>query len=529
MPNRRRGTARKLAATALPLVVLATPSFWLMLAVPPLWRDVDAYNQTVLPPGMVTILAHGPLYCTLSRIPLWFGYLSSGAGPAVSLGHFIQHSQLTDAGVFALLFLQHAALWCAALYLICAVARTLPVRLSLALLFASHPLFYTFAHCVGSETLSMILTLLVAGSGVRMMLRYPEITARDWVIFTALLSCCVLTRQINSVLAAVLPITIIALMLERRLRAFASHGKAIPVVNLNFSKAGQVWLVSLTTGLIGLLCATSLTHLLCWRTHTPWRSTFGYTFLWRLNFLETMQPSPRQTLLASIASKCKLSESRQLLGVLDTWIDRNGRWDPPTFIREARPHLASSEMKFHSETFDRVLNEIARAFLCPPPAPLRSIALADFSKATKSDENGIVLYLFVTTDYFFLHPDKMPQCLRLKTFRQPRERLIEARKLSYFRWWNFLSFRALSVVGLVVFVWALVADYKHGGRNTPVILFAACLCTVGMAMVLLNCFLAELQPRFILPMMELLLVSIMILLGLIFTGCKSSEGELRRT
>src|SRR5256714_13110785 len=108
---------RKLAATALPLVILATPSLWLLLAVPPLWRDVDAYNQTVLPPGMVTILLHGPLYCTLSRVPLWLGYLVNGAGPAVSLGYFIKHSQLTDAGVFALLLLQHAALCCAAVYL----------------------------------------------------------------------------------------------------------------------------------------------------------------------------------------------------------------------------------------------------------------------------------------------------------------------------------------------------------------------------------------------------------------------------
>ena len=486
-----------------------------MLAVPPLWRDVDAYNQTVLPPGLVTILLHAPLYCTLSRVPLWLGYLVSGAGPAVSLGYFIKHSQLTDAGVFTLLFLQHAALWCAALYLICAIARTLPARLLLAAFFASHPLFYTFAHCVGSETLSMILTLLLAGSGVRIMLRYPEIIARDWIIFTALFSCCVLTRHINSVLAALLPITVIALMLERRLRAFASHRKAIPVEDFRFSKAAQLWLVSITAGLIGLLCATSLTHLLCWRTRTPWRSTFGYTFLWRLNFLETMQPTPRQTLLTNIASKCKLPESRQLLGVLDTWIDRNGRWEPSAFIREARPHLSSTEMKFHSELFDRVLNEIAHAFLYPPVPPVRSAALADFSKAMRSHEGDIVQQLFLTTNYFFSHREKMPQCSRLKTFRQSRDQLIEASRLSYFHWWNLLSFRALAVIGVIILTCALVVDYKRGRRNTPLILFAACLCIVGIAMVLLNCFFAQLQPRFILPTMELLSVSIMILLGLI--------------
>jgi hypothetical protein len=37
-----------------------------------------------------------------------------------------------------------------------------------------------------------------------------------------------------------------------------------------------------------------------------------------------------------------------------------------SFIREAHSDLPGPEMKFHSEKFDRVLNEIAHAFLYPP-------------------------------------------------------------------------------------------------------------------------------------------------------------------
>src|SRR5262245_9071427 len=141
----------KVVATTLPPLFLAIPSVWLMLSVPPLWRGVDAYNQTVQPPGLVTILHHGPLYCALSRVPLWFGYLISRSGPAESLGYFVKHTQLTDAGVYSLVILQHGALWCGAVYLIYAIARTLLMRLFLAVLFASQSLFYAFAHCVGSE------------------------------------------------------------------------------------------------------------------------------------------------------------------------------------------------------------------------------------------------------------------------------------------------------------------------------------------------------------------------------------------
>ena len=514
---------RKFAAATVPFLFLTIPSLWLMLSVPPLWRAVDAYNQTVRPPGLVTILLHGPLYCTLSRVPLWFGYLISGSGPAESLGHFIKHSQLTDTGVYSLVVLQHVALWCGAVYLIYAIARTLLLRLFLAVLFASQPLFYAFAHCVGSEALSMILILLLAASGVRLMLRYPDIGARDWIVFTVFLAAASLTRHINCVLAAVLPITMGIVMVERALRPRLTGQEAIASPNVPFLKASKVWLMSIAIGLIGLLGATSVTHLLCWRARTPWRSTFGYTFLWRLNFLQIMPPTSRQMLIRKIASKCKLTESHQLLDVLDAWMNRNREWDPGAFIQEARPLLSYPEMKFHSEKFDRVLNEIASGFLYPPAAPLREVALSDFTNATRSSETDIVQFLFVNTDYFFSHREKMPQCSHLLTFRQPREQLIEAYKLSYFQWWKALSFRAWGIFGFVALLSTLVVDYKRGGPSAPVILYAVSLCIVGMVVVLLNCFFAQLQPRYILPMMELLLLSTIILLGVLLGRCKSLD------
>jgi hypothetical protein len=517
----------KVIATALPLLFLAIPSLWLMFSVPPLWRGVDAYNQTVRPPGMVTILLHGPLYCTLSRVPLWFGYLITGSGPADSLGHFIKHSQLTDTGVYSLVVLQHVALWCGAVYLIYAIARTLLLRLFLAIFFASQPLFYGFAHCVGSEALSMIVILLLAASGTRLMLPYPDIRYRDWIIFTVLLAAACLTRHINCVLAAVLPITITLIILERGLRRLVTDRKEIAAANVQFSKAWKIWLISIATGLIGLFCATSVTHFLAWRARTPWRSTFGYTFLWRFNFLETVQPQPRRALLDLIASKCRLPESRQLLELLGTWIDRNKHWEPGAFIEEAHSDLSDSEMKYHGEKFDRVLNEIASGFLYPPVAPLKSAALSDFTQATRSTEGDIIQFLFVNTDYFFSHRDKMPQCSGLKTFREPRERLTEARQLSYFHWWNLLSFRAWGIFTLIVLLSALVVDYKRGGQNTPVILLAVSLCIVGMVMGLLNYFFAQLQPRYILPMMELLLLSLVILLGVLFSAYESPNHQQR--
>src|SRR4029453_1016763 len=55
--------------------------------------------------------------------------------------------------------------------------------------------------------------------------------------------------------------------------------------------------------------------------------------------------------------------------------------------------------------------------------------------------------------------------------------------------------------------------------------FVVCLCIVGMVMGLLNCFFAQLQPRYILPMMELLLLSLVILLGVLFSGYESPNNN----
>jgi hypothetical protein len=514
---------RKFFASALPLLLLAAPSLWLMAVVPPLWRDADAYVQTVFPPGASTILSHGPLYCTLSRLPLWFGYLISGAGPVVSLGHFIKHTQLTDTGVFALLFLQHVGLWCAALYFINGITAALWSRLLFAIFFASQPLFYSFAHCVGSETLSMIITVFLAGAGLRIVLRYPAIKMRDWILFGALLCSSILTRHINCVLAALLPVAIFLIALGDSLRSLLVQQPPRSTGYFDFAKPAGIWITSVATGLIALILATSITHLLCWRAHIHWRSTFGYTFVWRLNFLQRVPAASRDRFISVAASRCHLPETRQLLAMLADWFPQSRpSWDPAQFVREARSSLFSSAGKFQDEKFHRSLNEMALALLCPPSAALRSAALDDFNYATQLREADVVQYLFVTTDYFFTHRSGMPQLAQLKTFREPHSELTEAAKQCFFQWWNLLSFRAWSVMASLILLMTVVVNIKFQTGGVGVIVYAATLTAFGIIMVLLSCFLAEIQPRFGLPMMEFLLLSVMILLGLIFRGCISA-------
>jgi hypothetical protein len=53
-------------------------------------------------------------------------------------------------------------------------------------------------------------------------------------------------------------------------------------------------------------------------------------------------------------------------------------------------------------------------------------------------------------------------------------------------------------------------------NDGTVILYAVILSVFGVSMVLLNCFFAAIQSRFTQPLMELVIRSMMIVLGVIF-------------
>jgi hypothetical protein len=405
------------------------------------------------------------------------------------------------------------------------ITTNLSSRLLLAIFFASHPVFYAFAHTIGSETLSMIIIVFLAATGLRIVSRYPNIVLRDWFLFGALLCAAVLTRHINSLLVALLPITIFLIALMRSLYKSLTHRRAASAAGFTFGKFVRVWCASVVTGLSALILATSFTHFLCWRAHIHWRPSLGRTFVWRLDFLKRLPLGARDQLLAATAAKCRLPETRQLLVKLEEWFSQNRPWDPAAFAKESRASFFAVSAKVQPEKLDRSLNEIAYVLLFPPSSALSSAALQDFQYATRLSERDVVRYLFTTTDYFFKHRDSLPQLARLKTFREPRAQLLSAANQFYFQWWNLISFRLWSIIWLLLILRTLFMNTKLRTNDGGLTLYAIVLFTFGVIMVLLTCFCAAIQPRFTLPMIEFLVLSMMILLGVIFRGCKISWGR----
>lgn len=121
--------------------------------------------------------------------------------------------------------------------------------------------------------------------------------------------------------------------------------------------------------------------------------------------------------------------------------------------------------------------------------------------------------MFATTQYVDAHRATLPQAARLVTFRRPALALMQYRDATYFRFWEFLSFSASCVVWLGMFLLHWPVRRRAAPPVSPALCYAVALSVVGVFMTLLNCFSARMQPRFALPMFELLLVSSTVLLA----------------
>src|SRR5882724_1560926 len=166
-----RPKRRALVGMGMLVVCIFAPSLWMIAKVPPLWRDADAYNQLTRDPLISTFWGWQTAYGYLSKVPLLLTEQIE-----LSSGHAQLHSHppsevlaLSDSGIASLIIAQHLALGISALGFIRAITSGFWLRLVLSLGWASNALFYTFAHCVGSESLSLILIVFLVTRGVRLV------------------------------------------------------------------------------------------------------------------------------------------------------------------------------------------------------------------------------------------------------------------------------------------------------------------------------------------------------------------------
>lgn len=502
---------REWGATLLLLGLLAAPSIWMLSVIPPLWRDIDAYIQVTGPPGAQTILQYGPVYCLVARIPLYIGYAIDclRAGNPVPSFSFFLHPTLTDSGVLALLLLQHAALCCCGFYLISAVSRVFLVRLLLAVVWAVNPLFYSLAHCVGSETLSMILVLLLGATGIRIVNRGRKVPRREWLLLGLLLWLSILTRHINALLAMLMPLTFLLLSAHRlTIDAFTRS---------ELKRRGQrLWAwhglhrtaVSLAIGLSCIFLAQLCLRGLCHAVDIPYQSQAGSSFLGRLEFLTRLPSETADEFLDHIARDTSAPDVRNVISQLREAIHEGTDWELTAFSRKVQASSTSPEKGLLS-----ALNRTIWAFLWPPRDVFVSAVASDFARARMSTIPSVVRSLFVHTIFYYTYPDAMPGYAPLVTFRDKsaNEVLAYYRQHPYFYHRKEFSYNALWCLWFAMISILAVVTKKSG--EMAVVYYAAALTLVGLTMMFANCLLALFQPRYTLPMWELTLVSLLVLFG----------------
>ena len=532
----RAPTFRLLKNCALFLCLFA-PSAWMIATIPPLWRDADAHNQVALDPLVATFWGHGPAYCYLAKVPLLIGEHWERSRGITSARRATESSQprLTDSGVWLLIVGQHLALCAAAFYFITAISRFFLIRLALGVGWATNAIFYTYAHCVGSETLSMIFVILLAAQALRLIQNRRQPQWTDWYIFALALCICILSRHVNLCLVSLLPAVLLLAWAQTRAAAFRRSGDRHKLWLRGLAtRYFRHAIIAIAVGVACLAVANSLPRDLARKTRFHPHSRVGFTFLSRLHFLVNLSSESRESLFRKVTARTRSPEVRQLIAVLEQIYQQGAGLNDGAFLQRA---IQIFHGPLHWEELDQGLNQMALTFLLPPAPELLHVATTDFVAALKIPVTEVSDYLFGTTAYYFQHKDEMPGCANLVTFRDTTEEQISSIPFqrAYFRLWQGLTLDKAIVIWLItLLLWVITARGK-GMNAGAVTALGIVLTLLGLLMFASTCLLADDQPRFRLPMWELLLLSLYIFIGKtaeLFATKSSSDsaasGKVRR-
>lgn len=505
--------ALKFLQTGLLLLCLLAPSAWLVATLPPLWRDADAYVQLTENPVLVTFWGHAPAYSYVTKPLLfageqwerWHGSVSPRA-PRSS------QPALTNTGIWLVIICQHFGLAAASFCFIRAVSQFFWIRLGLTLAWTSNALFYTYAHCLGSETVGLIFIIVLATLGLRLTQSRGEPGWRRWYAFALVLSLCILSRDLNLGLISLLPAALLLSWVRDRVAHFrAAAGRERLRLRLRSARHLRQAVVALAVGLACVAVTGSLKKNLARKTRMQPHSRIGFTFLWRLNFLDSLSPEARGALLRKVAARAHSTEARRVIALLEQMHAEKADMRSGPFMQRAI--LLFDGPKWLE--LDRALNEMAFAFLLPPTPEHLAATKHDLVYALTMPPTEITAYLFATTAFYFDYQDDMPQCAKLVTFAGATPdgiKSIPSQHL-YFRLGEALSYHKVFVVWLVVFVALVVAARRRQLDLSALFTFGIALTAVGLLICLTACVLHELEPRFALTLWQMLLLSLFLFVG----------------
>jgi hypothetical protein len=354
------------------------------------------------------------------------------------------------------------------------------------------PIFYTFAHCVGSESLSLILVLVFAAVGLRIMRAPGAVSLGLFYSLALVLYLAMLTRYVNLLLAFVLPLALLAC------------GRK------HFS-------IAVITFAIGLICIAmaqrSTAEIAHWGKIT-YHPRPGFTFLWRLGFIAKLPEPERARIFDRVNQRVRTEDARKLVAFMREALHDEERAQPLALYHGVAAALFPPESTVNAadriRRCDEAMNEVARGFLAPPTLPHWRAAWDDFTVARRWPCGEIVRYLFETTAYILPRLDEMPELARLTTFRSFTSETLAAitQQNAYFHFWRGVSLNNCLGITSSALVITLLRR-----RRLSVFGYAAALAITGAVMVFITCLMGAMIQRYTLPLWELALLAFLISLG----------------
>jgi len=511
------------------IVVLALPSLYVLFTLPPLWRDTDGFNEiasTFAPKGIIHWL---PGYCFVGRLLMILagavGSLVSGHGlPYLSIGT----PELSDIGIYSLLVVQHLFLIYSLFFVVRTVTNLFSLRLLFAFFFALTPWLYLFAQCIGTEAFSNPLVCLIAGYGW-ICVRTPDLQSRRLILFFLLLLAAALTRHINLGLICLLPI---ALVVPAIIGTFFPN-KTFPQTQASRDFRG--WRKLFAYGCLGVAIAIAsigVQQTMCWLFRVPYRSTFGVTFEWRLDYLNPLPADQRNTILGRVSAKVNDPIVTEAIRDLIQAMDRNEKRGYG-FLYDRMDEILSQSgptgLQQHTFEIDSKLNRVAQAFLTPPDPALLSTIKNEMLKIPFLTQADMAAQPLTLTDSL-QREMAAPRYARLRPlcsfqFSQGHYQQIFERN-AYFQLFKNVPFGVLALLSLAGGILVLSISPRNFLNPTGVG-YAWSMVVTGFLLALGNCFSTSFGARYYLPLYSLAQISVMLLTSLFFqTRPRSKSARL---
>jgi hypothetical protein len=449
------------------------------------------------------------------------GSFVTGHGlPYLSIGT----PELSDIGIYSLLVVQHLFLIYSLFFVVRTVTNLFFLRLLFAFFFALTPWLYLFAQCIGTEAFSDPLVCLIAGYGW-ICLRSPDLQLRRLVMLFLLLLAAALTRHINLVLICLVPMALAVPVIMRTF--FPDRALSPKPASSNF----RGWRKLLVYGCLGVAIAIAsigIQQTMCWLFRVPYRSTFGVTFEWRLDYLDTLPAEERNTILGRVSAKVNdpiVTEAiRDLIRAMDRKENRGYG-----FLYDRMDEILSQSgpksLQQHTLEIDSKLNRVAQAFLTPPDPALLGTIRNEMLKIPFLTQADLAAQPLTLTDSL-QREMAAPRYARLRPlcsfqFTQGHYQQIFERN-AYFQLFKNVPLGALALLSFAGGFLVLGISPRNF-LNVTGVGYAWSMVVTGFLMALGNCFSTSFGVRYHLPLYSLLQISVMLLTSLLLQTLLRSE------